>query len=90
MKYLPPRSYHDSSSGSHSCSSRGALFVSDKDIITKDHGTYWDQLPAESRDLPPLWRRIEQQDEAQRLKQREIDGTGRHGLLDVLLGPFGW
>jgi hypothetical protein len=97
MKYLPPRSPpHGDSSSSCCYGSRGALSGNkDNAIISKDHGTYWDQLPAEARDLPPLWQRLEQEEQALRRKRMDappVDGTSprRHGIVDVLLGQFGW
>jgi hypothetical protein len=99
MKYLPPRSPPHGDSSCCCYGSRGALSDSkDKNrsaIIIKDHGTYWDQLPAEARDLPPLWQRLEREEQALRRKRMDappVEGTSprRHGIFDVLLGQFGW
>jgi hypothetical protein len=98
MKYLPPRSPPHGDSSCCCCyGSRGALSGNRDNaiIISKDHGTYWDQLPAEARDLPPLWQRLEREEQALRRKRMDappVDGTSprRHGIVDVLLGQFGW
>jgi hypothetical protein len=98
MKYLPPRSpLNSSSSSGDSFDSSHAAPLSGKDSrsTNSSHGTYWDQLPAEARDALPLWQQLEQQEQAQRRKLADVEGTRRHnggggGLLDVLLGSFGW